>query len=299
MKIAYIILAHKNPVQLGRLVKALTYKNTAFLIHIDKKTDIVPFKKELAGLTDADIRLVKKEDGRWGGSGIVVGTIHALKEVAAAKFDYAILLSGLDYPLQSSVEIYNYFLRRRGLSFMEYFPVDEKLPKYWQERLSLYHFSMFGKSFSYPSSSRSIQRMSMDAALSLIFPLPRKFSLPITYYGGSQWWCLEKEAVQYVVDFVEQQPQYLKFHKYTKLIDEIFFQTILLNAPNEALRKSIVNDNLKFIEWSRPKPRPAVFTREDLGLLKNSGKLFARKFDMYRDSEILDMLDKEILRAVK
>ncbi len=66
-----------------------------------------------------------------------------------------------------------------------------------------------------------------------------------------------------------------------------------MNSKDDKLRESIVNDNLKFIDWSRPKPRPATFTHKDFLLLVSSGKLFARKFDMDIDSQILDMLDNE------
>ena len=43
MNIAYMITAHMDPEQLGRLVKALTYEENVFYIHIDKKVDISPF----------------------------------------------------------------------------------------------------------------------------------------------------------------------------------------------------------------------------------------------------------------
>jgi len=39
MKIAYIILAHKLPQQIIRLVNRLNTDDTSFLIHVDKKTE--------------------------------------------------------------------------------------------------------------------------------------------------------------------------------------------------------------------------------------------------------------------
>jgi len=44
MKIAYIILAHKNPDQIKRLVLRLNTEGTSFFIHIDKKA-IIKFTK--------------------------------------------------------------------------------------------------------------------------------------------------------------------------------------------------------------------------------------------------------------
>lgn len=45
-KIAYMIMAHRDPEQLRNLVEALDYK-ADFYIHIDKKSDIVKFKNKM------------------------------------------------------------------------------------------------------------------------------------------------------------------------------------------------------------------------------------------------------------
>ena len=39
----YLILAHKNPQQLYRLIKALDDGKSQFFIHVDSKTAIEPF----------------------------------------------------------------------------------------------------------------------------------------------------------------------------------------------------------------------------------------------------------------
>ena len=44
MKIAHLILTHKNPKQLERLLNALQHDAFDFFIHVDRKTDIEPFK---------------------------------------------------------------------------------------------------------------------------------------------------------------------------------------------------------------------------------------------------------------
>lgn len=43
MKIAHLILAHKNPVQLQKLITALSHPSFDFYIHVDKKVDITLF----------------------------------------------------------------------------------------------------------------------------------------------------------------------------------------------------------------------------------------------------------------
>ena len=44
MKIAHLILAHKNPAQLERLIRAMKHPAFHFYIHVDKKSDIGPFE---------------------------------------------------------------------------------------------------------------------------------------------------------------------------------------------------------------------------------------------------------------
>ena len=42
----YLILAHRNPEQLCRMIKALDDGNSKFFIHLDAKTPIEPFTSQ-------------------------------------------------------------------------------------------------------------------------------------------------------------------------------------------------------------------------------------------------------------
>lgn len=65
MKIAYLIAAHADPVQLKRLVVSLDEPYCDFYIHIDKKINISLFKSELHNL---DIRFIENRvSTNWGG----------------------------------------------------------------------------------------------------------------------------------------------------------------------------------------------------------------------------------------
>jgi hypothetical protein len=74
------------------------------------------------------------------------------------------------------------------------------------------------------------------------------------------------------------------------MADEMFYQSIVMSSP---LKDSVVNDNLFCIDWKNPNPNvPRTFISSDFERLISSGKLFARKFDITRDSAILDQLDR-------
>lgn len=65
MKIAYMIAAHTDPIQLRRLVISLNGEDIEFFIHIDKKSDIQPFLREL---NLENVHFLKIESVQVGGA---------------------------------------------------------------------------------------------------------------------------------------------------------------------------------------------------------------------------------------
>jgi hypothetical protein len=108
--------------------------------------------------------------------------------------------------------------------------------------------------------------------------------------GRSQWFTLPLEHVKYVVDYLTKNPAVKKFFSYTWGSDEIVFQTILFNSP---FKNAMVNNNLRYIDWSEKKASPRVLTMQDAELLMQSDKLFARKFTLAVDATILDFIDNQ------
>ena len=78
MQINYIILAHRYPKQLRRLIQKLTTPEAFFYVHIDKNTSIDLFAKELADLPNISF-VGDRKQGIWGDIGIVNATMNALK----------------------------------------------------------------------------------------------------------------------------------------------------------------------------------------------------------------------------
>ena len=70
--INYIILVHKNPLQLIRLVNKLSESNVYFYIHIDKLVDSKPFLEAAKDISNIHfISDEKREEGVWCGIGLV------------------------------------------------------------------------------------------------------------------------------------------------------------------------------------------------------------------------------------
>lgn len=132
----------------------------------------------------------------------------------------------------------------------------------------------------------------VDAPLLLKIPrFDKKLLYEFNIYVGSQWFCLSKSHVNYILKFVEDNPDFVQFFRHSFIPDEHFFQTIIMNSN---LKDEIINDNLRHIVWSEDGCVPIIFSTNEAEFLKKSTKLFARKFDIKIDSNILDIIDNNI-----
>ena len=94
-----------------------------------------------------------------------------------------------------------------------------------------------------------------------------------------------------VMEYLKNNPKALQFFKRTWGVDEVIFQTILLNSP---LKDSIINNNLRFIEFEKNAVNPRILTQADAKALLDSGKFIARKFSLEQFPEIILFLDNEL-----
>ena len=68
----------------------------------------------------------------------------------------------------------------------------------------------------------------------------RKFPTYLTAYGGSQWWALPMDLLKFILEFLETNPDYIKYHRFTHVPDEIFFHSIISsNFPISRIKSSI------------------------------------------------------------
>jgi len=294
MKKAYIIMAHRSPGLLFRLVQRLCDERSHFFIHIDKKISRDPFDSILS--IDRKISFVEREVSNWGEIGYVQATLNAMRAVqrSGVLFDRIILLSGQDYPIKSNREIDQTLSRLPHSIFLEYFalPAFQK----WQPsgglyRVNKYYFGMQWR-----------QRMAAKAlnGLGIVFPfLRRKPYQDMKPYSGSTWWILDMPALDYVLHFVARHPGYVRYHRHTFACDEVFFHMILVNATAPEIRGNLVNDNLRYIRWKHIRSsHPEILKTEDLDELMQSDALFARKFDTDADTGILDKIDRYCLSKI-
>lgn len=286
MKIAYLILCHKNPDQINYLIKTLLENSECEIkvfLHVDKSVDLGVFKK---AIPYSNVIFVKRFFTKWGSLNLVKAVLSILRSeiYLQTAFDFTILLSGQDLPVKSQNKIYEFLKRNIGKSFIEYkkMPVPE-LQFQGLDRFEKYHFYIGSRKFTYPLYPKKYGLL--DKILSPISGLYFKafvkrdfFNLDLYY--GSQWWILSQESVSYIIQYLKNNPTLIEKFRYTWIADEHFFQTVLLTNHNKDFRARLINDHKRFMIWDKPGVRlPAFVDFEDLGKLKESNFLFGRKFD--------------------
>lgn len=277
MRIAYLILAHHLPDQIVRLVRRLHTPSALFLVHISARADQAVYAAARSRLAELEnVVFIRRHRLYWGGFGHVRATIEGLDELytRATHFDYAVLLTGQDYPIKPVSAIERTLAEGGGRSFMAY----DRLPGGWADGMDRF-------------TSWHERRIGVPRGWHLKLPMGRQIPLGLVPYGGSSYWWLSRKAVDYVRGFIAEHPGFYRFFRHVDVPDEMIFHTILMNSP---LRESIINDDLRHVDWTR-QPLPAILGVGDFDMLQRSPQLMARKFDSRVDAEILDMIDDGLL----
>jgi len=188
------------------------------------------------------------------------------------EYDYFVNLTGQCYPIQPRDEI----KRRLAQSTQSHLEAgDDSADRRLMRRFT-------HKVFVVPIS---------EHGLAILYPRIRK-ELPngMRPYGGSAYFCMRKEHVAFVLDYLEKHEALVKFYRHATDPDETFFQTIMMNSPLKDQVDTVYN--LRYIEWPKGATTPKILTLKDLPALRNSAMLWARKFDLNVDDRILDELDR-------
>ena len=308
MPVNYIILAHRQPLQLSRLVQTLATANSRFYIHVDSKVDLAPFEAALAGQQAVVfLKHPHRCEVAWGDIAIVQAVIYAMQQaVQEGRKGHLVLLSGQDYPLRHKNEIEAFFDNHQQVDFITCFPLPfkgwsenggmERIMHYKVNRSSQkYDYmlfpSVYDPSFSWKKCRQQLRSFPLKKRLYILSLIlkRRKFPSYAQLMGGAQWWALTNATCQRMLRFLKQHPGYFKYHQHSLIPDEFFFQSILHSLP-PALP---IKDMLTYVNWERVEEElPVTFTAADFKeLAQQTSYLFARKFDIDVDAHILDLLD--------
>jgi hypothetical protein len=326
MRIAYLIMAHNQPEHLLRMVNALDCQGAAFYIHIDKKSDTAPFHAALGNRGNIHL-LCDRVTANWMGFSLIEISLRMLRLAVEEGFDYCLQLSGADYPIKSNDYLFSFF-ENADKEYIAFWRLEDR-PS-WLPKVQHYYFIDAIPIRDWSNNRERVywRRLFWGRFFKYQKYMPkRKFLRGMIPYGGSDWWSLSYGCAAYVLRFVEENPSYKQFFRYTHSPCELFFQTIILNSDRAGSVKNFERYNMwraarlkeqlrseadmlpeetfnyRYVDWSvevtGERERPAVLDERDWEKIKSSKCHFARKFDPRRSAKLLDMIDREILGVSK
>lgn len=282
MKLAFLILAHKNPDQVQMLVDMLLDEQCAVFVHIDKKSsrffnDFITRNQDRPGL-----RIYSRYKVYWGSYNQIRATFFLLEEACRLeKFDFVKLISGQDLPVRPLAAFRDFLSARRENSFMSF----SKLPDTgnWAgrgglDRVELFWFTHFPSSLAFFFNKLNVLLHLVQNRLGLRIRSDHQL------YGGANWFTLNREMAMFVAGIIRKFPRLLRRYRNTRLADEIVLQTILLNSD---FANRIVNSSLVYVDWQNGPEYPRTLTLDDVSRIEQSGEFFARKFDLHKDGEVI------------
>ena len=285
---AYLIMAHTQPELLKKLLEALDDERNDIYLHIDSKAKDYPLEEMAAVLQKAKCIFTERTDVKWGSYSQINCEMVLLKEAVKTGHSYYHLLSGMDLPIKSQDEIHGFFEKYDGLEF-----VDEDLPEISEAALARVKYShkFYGKA----GSAQDILG-ALSAKGQKLFGVDRtKRYGNIVFQKGRNWFSITHNLAKLVV---EKEDWVRQVFGQSVCGDELFLQTV---ARNSIYADRICNSNTmpeipdtRYIDWERgSNNNPYIFREADYEELKGASALFARKFDLNIDKNIVEKLCAE------
>ena len=320
MKHAALIMAHKNKRQLIRLIRAVSTDNIDVFVHLDKKwklskdeiseiersaDNVFVIKKRIHGVLDT-FSLPQIE------LNLIDAAIRREKETCAS-YGYFILLSGQDYPIKSKAYIQEFLDSQYPKPL-----IDHEIAAVGNWTWGKYQLTKWNNKIEDIQKRRKkglirtiqVGRCVLSYKIEKLFrglPWDKLQKSGFKIYGGSQWWILPHDVIDFIRLQLKSNKKVVKELKRAWTPEENFFQTIAMNSPfatriddddeifdkGKGEFKAMTYCNF-FTPTKSFRGHPHTITVDDYDRIMAKKALFARKFDDTEDEKVLDMIDENI-----
>ncbi|PRY64659.1 core-2/I-Branching enzyme [Glaciihabitans tibetensis] len=293
--IAFLILAHTDPVHLRRLVHALQPHDV--FVHVDAKTNMD------SSWDGIDATFVENRvPVYWAGFSMVEATKLLLRASLDKGIEYErlVLISGSCYPIKPMAELSALFAQDPELNYIRYVSMENAghLPTLIDRRYfrdGILPANLTARYEPLRRLERFTRKVIETAARPLRHPRLRHF----TPFHGSAYWAITRECASWVMDVVDS-PFGKELDGYYRRVfasDEQYFHSIVGNSPFASNATGIMPyegrgtyraANLHLIDPTLAK----WFEISDLERISESKKYFVRKVRTGDSTTLLDTIDE-------
>jgi hypothetical protein len=269
-KIAFILLCHKDPDAIIKQAQRLTVTGDYIAIHFDGRAKPAHYQKIRSALADNPHVVFARKQIKcgWGEWSLVEATLLAVQAAVDAfpRATHFYMLSGDCMAIKSS-DYAHAFLDAEDVDYIEsfdFFESDWIKTGMKGDRLHYRHLFNERKHKLLFYASVNLQRR-----LGLTREIPSDIQVMI----GSQWWCLRRRTVEWILDFCRTRRDVMRFFRTTWIPDETFFQTLVPHLVPQSEIRTRTLTFLMFTDYGMP----VTFYNDHYDLLLGQDFLFARK----------------------
>lgn len=237
-------------------------------IHMDKKNYSDYWYKRLSLIEGCYVFSIYKI--KWGSINHVKSILYILNQATNYEYYHVIPENSM---IVVSMRDFLSFFDNNNFSYIDCGTINNRL----MDRLIYrYYLDIFNLRGNKIVRNISMQLMNFVVLIQKKFNLKRK--LQFTYKFKGYLYCdLSSEYVSSMLNFINDNPQYIKELKNSFVGEEFFFQNISVNIDKDI---KIKRKSLTYDIWDEKRGFPAILNTTDFQDIKNSDKLYARKIDL-------------------
>ncbi len=234
VRIAYLFVVHgRSYRQILRHFKRLFTSSDFFFFHVDSRSKYLHREmRQLEKMSpQGNIRVTENRFATiWGGASLLKMMISCLREMKDMgwSMDFVINLSESDYFIKSPTDFREFLSQNRGKNFVK----------------------SHGRDIATFVKKQGLDRTFYECDNHMFRIGPRSLPQGLKLDGGSDWVCLYKSFVDYILETDQDAllRGLLNIFNYTLLPAESFFHTALKNSQ---FCLTYVNNNLRITNWRR------------------------------------------------
>lgn len=290
MKQGILIQVHKNYEELFHLIEYF-HTDCYLFIHIDKKTKWQDDVYQRIRSYPQVKGIYRKYSVHWAGFSILKCELFLLKKAMEySELVYFHLISAQDYPIRPLSEFLNFF-SQPSKEYLSYSHVPNPGIEYntFQRFKYFYLFDYLDKTKK--AKAFVLKSNRFQEQLGVKRSVPQQFE---HIYTGSAWFSITRKAVKTLLEYTHKHKSFYNRLKFTFCPEETYVNTVLVNLMGE---KIVENYNYRFIRWnSENGSNPSNLSKEHFHYLHECKNYFARKFERPYNKEIIELIDRYLIR---
>ncbi len=297
VRLAYFITAHQYPEQVARLIGRIrTTEDSCILsaFNVRTKEDQREWISLAGNNSDFVQRVSTSPHNIWGSFTQVTENLAAMSWSRTNGFDYFVNLSAQCYPLwpvdhvksvleaeqKSHIEIHTHREGRSG-GIVDVRPRPlRSAVRIHGAPMNVYRFTDWWCNPIHVAGKQLMLR---------IPNVKRRLPFGLEPCYGSGWFCLRRNHVEAILDFVHLHPLISRLFRHNGIPIENFFNTV---AWRVVQHDELSGGNMRLESWDEGGLHIQPVLSTDIPALLSSRALWARKFDQHLDQSPLNEIDR-------